>query len=295
MPINPSGHPLRLVSLGGGNMAQALLTGLLRSPCPLAELIIIEPLSGTRDILNKSVGTAAQSSGVAFSCHASVEEACHLQAPDWVLLAVKPQHARAALVEIGAAARAWLGQGALLSIAAGLPLKTLQEWIGHNQLVRSMPNTPALVGQGISGAFASPQLPAASTSQAHRLLEAVGPVIWVEDEALLDAVTALSGSGPAYVFRFIEGLCMAGTQLGLSAQQADQLARATVSGAMALLNASADSPASLREKVTSRGGTTEAALKVFEDGGLVPLIEAAIRAASDRSAALGKELGREYK
>jgi pyrroline-5-carboxylate reductase len=222
-----------------------------------------------------------------------VEEAIHIPPSDWLLLAVKPQQARAALTDLSLSAKGWLQQPALLSIAAGLPMSVLADWVGHHRLVRGMPNTPALVGQGISGAFADPSLSAAEREQAHQLLQAVGPVLWVDDEALLDAVTALSGSGPAYVFRFIEGLTHAGVQLGLSLEQSQQLAKATVSGAMALLQASPEGPAALREKVTSKGGTTEAALKALEQGGFVPLLEAALKAAADRAAALGDERRRE--
>ncbi|MGA1063232.1 MAG: pyrroline-5-carboxylate reductase [Burkholderiaceae bacterium] len=285
--------PIRLTSLGGGNMAQALLAGLLRAPAPVSELVVIEPLAATRGIIERSIGAQALAAGVALHCFSAVEEAIHIPPSDWLLLAVKPQQARAALTDLSLSAKGWLQQPALLSIAAGLPMSVLADWVGHHRLVRGMPNTPALVGQGISGAVADPSLPAAEREQAHQLLQAVGPVLWVDDEALLDAVTALSGSGPAYVFRFIEGLTHAGVQLGLSLEQSQQLAKATVSGAMALLQASPEGPAALREKVTSKGGTTEAALKALEQGGFVPLLEAALKAAADRAAALGDERRRE--
>lgn len=285
--------PIRLTSLGGGNMAQALLAGLLRSPAPVSELVVIEPVAATRAVIETSIGAQALSAGVALHCFSAVEEAIHLPPSDWLLLAVKPQQARDALTAVSPSAKAWLDAPVLLSIAAGLPMSVLAGWVGHHRLVRGMPNTPALVGQGISGAFADPSLPASARDQAHRLLQAVGPVLWVDHETLLDAVTALSGSGPAYVFRFIEGLTSAGVALGLSAEQSQQLAKATVSGAMALLQASPEGPASLREKVTSKGGTTEAALKALEQGGFVPLLEAALKAAADRAAALGDERRRE--
>ena len=285
--------PIRLTSLGGGNMAQALLAGLLRAPAPVSELVVIEPLAATRGIIERSIGAQALAAGVALHCFSAVEEAIHIPPSDWLLLAVKPQQARAALTDLSLSAKGWLQQPALLSIAAGLPMSVLADWVGHHRLVRGMPNTPALVGQGISGAFADPSLSATEREQAHQLLQAVGPVLWVDDEALLDAVTALSGSGPAYVFRFIEGLTHAGVQLGLSLEQSQQLAKATVSGAMALLQASPEGPAALREKVTSKGGTTEAALKALEQGGFVPLLEAALKAAADRAAALGDERRRE--
>ena len=285
--------PIRLTSLGGGNMAQALLAGLLRAPAPVSELVVIEPLAATRGIIERSIGAQALAAGVALHCFSAVEEAIHIPPSDWLLLAVKPQQARAALTDLSLSATGWLQQSALLSIAAGLPMSVLADWVGHHRLVRGMPNTPALVGQGISGAFADPSLSATEREQAHRLLQAVGPVLWVDDEALLDAVTALSGSGPAYVFRFIEGLTHAGVQLGLSSEQSQQLAKATISGAMALLQASPEGPAALREKVTSKGGTTEAALKALEQGGFVPLLEAALKAAADRAAALGDERRRE--
>ncbi|MGH8674353.1 MAG: pyrroline-5-carboxylate reductase, partial [Burkholderiales bacterium] len=209
---------------------------------------------------------------------------------DTLLLAVKPQDLRAALTPLGAITRGKL----VISIAAGVRLADISRWLGgHERLVRSMPNTPALVGAGIAALYAPPAVSQADRACAEGILGAVGETVWVEAEGLLDPVTALSGSGPAYVFWFIEELARSGVALGLGDETARRLALQTVLGAAQLAARSAEPVSALRERVTSRGGTTEAALRVFDEERLAERLRRALDAASRRSAELGEELGRD--
>jgi pyrroline-5-carboxylate reductase len=201
---------------------------------------------------------------------------------------VKPQDMRAALAALDIEFGAML----VISIAAGLRLEDLSRWMGgHRRIVRCMPNTPALIGRGISGLYALPEVSRDECARAEKVLAAVGEVVWVDREALLDPVTALSGSGPAYVFWFIEQLAAAGERLGLETQTARRLALATVRGAAELAAGAEEPPAVLRERVTSKGGTTEAALKVFAEERMGERLARALEAASRRGAELGDALG----
>jgi pyrroline-5-carboxylate reductase len=187
-----------------------------------------------------------------------------------------------------------LGNRLVISIAAGIRLGDLARWLGgHAKLVRCMPNTPALIGAGISGLYAPPGISAAEKHRAERILKAVGAVVWVPEESLLDPVTAVSASGPAYVFWFIEQLARSGEALGLAPQAAMKLALQTVLGAAMLAARSKESPAALRERVTSKGGTTAAALGVFEKEQLAARFRRAIEAASRRGTELGELLGKD--
>jgi pyrroline-5-carboxylate reductase len=206
-----------------------------------------------------------------------------------VVFAVKPQQMREAASFSGLKPNANL----VVSIAAGITLTTLAGWLGgHAKLVRAMPNTPALIGAGVTGLYAMPGVSEAERKQAEAILAAVGGTVWIGDEALMDAVTAVSGSGPAYVFWFIEQLAAAGENLGLAKEISQKLAVETVLGAAKLAAQSADSPAVLRERVTSKGGTTEAALKAFEDQKLAERFLRAVEAARDRGAELGSQLAK---
>lgn len=210
------------------------------------------------------------------------------RACDTLVLAVKPQDMRSALESLGIDVAGML----VISIAAGLRLEALSRWMrGHRRIVRCMPNAPALIGKGISALYALPEVSNAERARAEQVLGAVGEVVWIEDEALLDPVTALSGSGPAYVFWFIEQLAAAGERLGLEAETARRLALATVHGAAELAAGAAEPPSVLRERVTSKGGTTEAALKVFADERMGERLARALDAASRRGAELGDILG----
>jgi pyrroline-5-carboxylate reductase len=183
----------------------------------------------------------------------------------------------------------------VISIAAGIPSGTLARWLGEpgrpwQRLVRCMPNTPALVGAGITGLMALPGVSEDDRAVAQQMLRAVGETVWVDDDAALDAVTALSGSGPAYVFLFLEALLQGGKDLGLNGEQARKLALATLSGATQLAALSPESPATLRERVTSKGGTTAAALAVFQQRDFAGIVRQAMVAARDRAAELAREL-----
>ncbi|MGH8745394.1 MAG: pyrroline-5-carboxylate reductase [Burkholderiales bacterium] len=269
---------MKIAFLGGGNMASALIGGLLAQGLEAGAISVIEVSAAAREKL------AAQHP-VRVS---TAPDAATLEA-DTLLLAVKPQDMRAALASFGGE----IGAKLVISIAAGLRLADLSRWLGgHRRLVRCMPNTPALIGAGITGLYALPEVSAAEKQRAARILGAVGEVVWVEEEVLLDPVTAVSGSGPAYVFWFIEQLAAAGVGLGLTQDVAARLALQTVLGAAKLAAQSGERPGILRERVTSKGGTTEAALRVFAEERLAERMMRALEAASQRSAQLGEEMGK---
>jgi pyrroline-5-carboxylate reductase len=185
-----------------------------------------------------------------------------------------------------------LGNALVISIAAGLDIAALSRWLGgHRRIVRCMPNTPALIGAGITGLCAAPDVDAIGRDIADSVLHAVGSTVWIDDEAKMDGVTAISGSGPAYVFLFIEALQQAASELGFSTEQARQLAIETVQGAAALAARSEEPASTLRERVTSKGGTTAAALQVMDERGVKAGIVAGCHAAAARGAELGKLLG----
>jgi pyrroline-5-carboxylate reductase len=269
--------------IGGGNMASALVGGMLARGAAPAAIRIVEPLAAQRDKL------AARFPGVAL--HAA-STAAALQGSGLVVFAVKPQQMRDAANAVAVELRKTPGTG-VLSIAAGIRIGDLSRWLGgHARLVRAMPNTPALVGHGISGMFAAAGADAELRARCAAVLEAGGPVIWFDNEAMLDAVTGLSGSGPAYVFYFLEALEAAARELGFSAADARSLAYATVDGAIALAMASSEEPATLRAQVTSKGGTTERAIALMEADDVKTKIVAAVKAAAARARELGDELGR---
>jgi pyrroline-5-carboxylate reductase len=260
-------------------MASALIGGLLAKGFDAGSISVIERVEAARDHLVQK-----------YRVHASAAPDDATRGADAVLLAVKPQDLRAALVPLAPFVHGKL----VISIAAGVRLADLSRWLaGHDRLVRSMPNTPALIGAGIAALYAPPGVGAADRASAESVLAAVGETVWVESEALLDPVTALSGSGPAYVFWFIEQLAQSGVALGLAEETARKLALQTVLGAAQLAACSSESPAVLRERVTSRGGTTEAALRVFDEERLAERLRRALEAASRRGAELGEELGRD--
>ena len=282
-----------LCFFGGGNMASALIGGLMQGRVALRRLHIIEPQATVRESLTKKFSAAAQSRATQWTIDAQgPADIANWGSEDlWLVMAVKPQHMREACQEASAGLKSHLRSASILSIAAGISIDALSTWCGNTHIVRAMPNTPALVGQGITGLFAHADVSAEKRVQAEQLMQAVGQTVWVGDESLMDAVTALSGSGPAYVFLFIEALSQAGVRLGLNAEQSALLARATLEGALALLNASEETPAQLREKVTSKGGTTAAALAHLDQAGFTRIIEAAVKAARDR----GAEMSGQYR
>ena len=214
-------------------------------------------------------------------------DARDVDAADILVLAVKPQLMDAVLPDL----RPLVGPDTLvLSVAAGITIAALSEALGTDRIVRTIPNTPAMIGQGVTAVFAAPPVGDNARRAAQTLLEASGSVVWMEEEADIDRATALSGSGPAYLFYLVEALARAGHDLGLESEKANALARQTVIGAAALLAASEDTPAALRERVTSKGGTTAAALAVLMDeNGLGELMMKAARAAHERAVALSRE------
>lgn len=273
---------LSIAFIGGGNMASALASGLTGKVCPAGNLHVVDPSTDVQDAWSKRGSSTA----------AAPDEALR-KCKVW-LYAVKPQNLR----DVVAATRPWLEPGTLvISVAAGIRADTLADWLGEpgapwQNLVRCMPNTPALVGAGISGLTALPGVDAAGRALAERLLATVGQVVWVDDDAALDAVTALSGSGPAYVFLFLESLVAGGVAVGLTEAQAHQLALGTLAGATRLAEQATEPPAVLRERVTSKGGTTAAALQVFEQADLRATVLAAMQAAANRSRELAQEFGK---
>jgi len=268
---------MKIAFLGGGNMAGALIGGLIAKGFDATAIHVVEvsPQARERIAARYAVQIGERPNAATRAC-------------DTLVLAVKPQEMRSALASLGIDLAGML----VISIAAGLRLEALSRWMrGHRRIVRCMPNTPALIGKGISGLYALPEVSDAERARAEQVLGAVGEVVWVEDETLLDPVTALSGSGPAYVFWFIEQLAAAGERLGLEPQTARRLALATVRGAAELAAGAAEPPSVLRERVTSKGGTTEAALKVFAEERMGERLARALEAASRRGAELGDILG----
>jgi len=268
---------MKITFLGGGNMASALIGGLLKQGFAASDIQVVELYEAARARLHADFGVRAmpQLDAAALDC-------------DVLVLAVKPQQMREALAPFHGQLRTQL----VVSIAAGLRLVDLASWLGgYPNLVRVMPNTPALIGQGVTGLCADASVSQSGRDAVARIMAAVGSSVWIEDEALMDAVTALSGSGPAYVFYFIEALQAGGEALGLQAETARQLAIQTLVGASALAANSSETPAVLRERVTSKGGTTAAALDVLAAGGLSTLIGKALVAAAARGKEMGEQLG----
>ena len=259
-------------------MASAMLAGL-RKKHPTLDCHIIEPFAEAREklaLLGVAVHTAANRAAIAGA--------------DAVVLAVKPQVLRQVCNEL----LPCLDGELIVSIAAGVRIDTLARWLnGHTRIVRTMPNTPALIGQGVTGVYAPATLAAADLATATALMQSTGVVISVENEDMIDAVTAVSGSGPAYVFHWIESMLAAAEDAGFNAADARTLVLGTLKGATALAEASDESPGVLRERVTSKGGTTAAALAVLNDRGVADAMLEAVRAAKNRGAELGDLLDRE--
>jgi pyrroline-5-carboxylate reductase len=267
---------MKIAFLGGGNMAGALIGGLIAKGYAARDISVIEVSPGAREKLAAQHAVRATSAPDAATLQASM-----------LVLAVKPQDMKAALGSLAGSARGKL----LVSIAAGVRIATLSRWLqGHQKIVRCMPNTPALIGAGITALYAPAAVDAGERASAEAILRAVGEVVWVDDERLLDPVTAVSASGPAYVFWFIEQLAASAEKLGLRKDIALKLALHTVLGAGRLAAASNELPERLRKNVTSKGGTTEAALKVFQEERMAERLARAVEAASRRGAQLGDEL-----
>jgi pyrroline-5-carboxylate reductase len=267
-----SNPDLRIGFIGGGNMASAIIGGLLKAGIQPAQCVVLEPFEPTRAKLLADFGIVA----------AAAPDAA-LQTCDLVVWAVKPQSFKEAAAPVAA-----LTQSALhLSVAAGVTSTSIAAWLGSQRIVRAMPNTPALIGQGITGLFARKGTCVADLALAGSVVAVTGQYLWLDDESQLDAVTALSGSGPAYVFYFLEAMMQAALAMGLSEAQARSLATATFAGSTALAAASSEPLGVLRERVTSKGGTTYAALTHMEGAHIKAEFVAAIRAAEARAKKMG--------
>jgi pyrroline-5-carboxylate reductase len=264
----------KICFIGGGNMASAMLAGLVKA-YPLIERHVIEPFAEARDRL---ASTGAH-------VHASPTREAIANA-DAVVLATKPQTLKEACAQLAS----HLNNELIVSIAAGTTIASIAAWLGgkSSRIVRTMPNTPALVGQGITGVYAPSSLSAADVNTATTLMRSCGEVVRVDDESMIDAVTAVSGSGPAYVFHWIESMIAAAQNVGFNEHDARTLVLATLKGATALAEASSDSPAILRERVTSKGGTTAAALAVIDERQVKQALIDAVKAARDRGVELGR-------
>jgi pyrroline-5-carboxylate reductase len=269
---------VKIAFLGGGNMANALIGGLLAKGQDPRAMSVIE------------VSPAARERIAAHGVRVSTAPDAATGGAEVLVLAVKPQDMKRALASVAGFSK----QKLVVSIAAGIRLESLSAWLGgHRRIVRGMPNTPALVGAGITGLYAPAEVPADDRGRAEQVLAGAGEVVWVGDERLIDVVTALSGNGPAYVFWLMEQLAAFGEKNGIAAADAQRLALHTVLGAAKLAAGSAEPPAALRRKVTSKGGTTEAALQAFEAEQLAERLARALEAAVRRGGALGEELGKD--
>ena len=263
--------------IGGGNMASAIIGGLIRQGVPATRIIVVEPYEPQRAVLLQQFGIQA--------LPAADDSLSNAQVVVW---AVKPQTFKDAASSVAA----FTAHALHLSVAAGIRSSSIAQWAANDAIVRAMPNTPALVGQGMTALFARAGVTAAQQALAEQIIGTTGQFLWVQKEEQLDAVTALSGSGPAYVFYFLEAMQQAGVEMGLPAEQALQLAIGTFSGASQLAAQSSEPPAVLRERVTSKGGTTFAALESMRAANLGQHFITAMKAAEKRAVELGDEFGK---
>lgn len=273
----PASLPRAIAFIGGGNMASAIIGGLIAQGLPAERITVVEPFEAARDALRSKFGIEALPSATDA-----------LQAAELVVWATKPQTFK----DAAAAVAPFTGQALHLSVAAGITTDSVAQWLGSHRVVRAMPNTPALVGKGMTGLYARAEVEAAGRAQVEGVIASTGQFVWVAQEDQLDAVTALSGSGPAYVFLFLEAMTQAGVDMGLPQAQAYQLAVATFQGASELA-ARSDEPASvLRERVTSKGGTTHAAITHMQATQVPEHFVQAMRNAESRAKELAAEFGK---
>lgn len=261
--------------IGGGNMAQAIIGGLLARGVSASQLIVSDPAETARELLAQQ------------GIRTTTDNSLAITAADVVILAVKPQ----LMASVLRALSGQFEQQLLISIVAGAPIQVIRQLLGgYDKIVRVMPNTPALVLQGAHGLYADEDLPTSQRQVATQILAATGIVKWVDDEAKIDAVTALSGSGPAYFFYLMEAMIQAGKNLGLDEQTATDLTLQTALGAAQMAVGSTHNPSQLRRQVTSPNGTTEAAINMFDHYQVAQHIQAALAAAQQRSQSLAEEL-----
>ena len=267
---------MKIAFIGGGNMARAIIIGLLRQSARAEDITVVELDADKRRALSEEFGVVTS------------DQLPSAAAADVVVLAIKPQQMRDVAIFLGSL----LNHQLVVSIAAGIRCADLIRWLGnYGAVVRVMPNTPAQVQAGVSALYAADKVSAAQQQQAESLMGAVGATLWLEREEQMDAVTAISGSGPAYVFYFMEAMQQAGAELGLAPGQCRALALQTMLGAAQLAAAGGEEFATLRTQVTSKGGTTERALASMEQDGVKDAIARAIHAAAARSRELGDQLG----
>ncbi|MEG2049703.1 MAG: pyrroline-5-carboxylate reductase [Comamonas sp.] len=274
---SPATLPTSIAFIGGGNMASAIIGGLIAQGLPAARITVVEPFEAARDALQAKFGITALPAASAA-----------LEAAELVVWAVKPQTFK----DAAAAASSYTRHALHLSVAAGITTDSIATWLGSGRIVRAMPNTPALVGKGMTGLFARADVDAAGSARVEAVIGTTGQFMWVEQEGQLDAVTALSGSGPAYVFFFLEAMTQAGQDMGLTAAQAYQMAVATFQGASELAARSDEPAAVLRERVTSKGGTTYAAITHMQETQMTAHFVQAMRKAEARAQELAAEFGR---
>jgi pyrroline-5-carboxylate reductase len=267
----------RIAFIGGGNMASAIIGGLLRQGFSAADIDVVEPWAEARTRLATDFGLQPKHEAGAF-----------LASADLIVWAVKPQTFKEAAAAVSSHNRT----GLHLSVAAGITTDSIATWLDSERIIRTMPNTPALIGKGITALFGRPGVTQADKDWANEVIATTGATVWLTAEAQLDAVTALSGSGPAYMFYFMEAMTDAGVRMGLDRDQAYQLAVATFIGAGELARASSEAPESLRAKVTSKGGTTYAAITSMDESGIKDLFAKALFAAHQRAGELGAEFGK---
>jgi pyrroline-5-carboxylate reductase len=269
---------MKLGFIGGGNMAAAIIGGLVRKGFAATDIQVAELSAERRAWLAREFGIGVE------------ESPAQTLAADVIVLAVKPQQLKAALTALPALKPEQL----VLSVAAGVRAADISRWLGgHAAVARAMPNTPALVSQGATGLFGLPGVSARQQAWASQIMEAVGLVVWVDEEPLIDVVTAISGSGPAYVFYFIEALEQAGIDLGLTPETARRLTLQTFLGAATLASGESVPPAELRARVTSKGGTTERGIQALEGDGVKNAILHAAKAAAARAVEMGDLFGSE--
>ncbi|MEI8030092.1 MAG: pyrroline-5-carboxylate reductase [Comamonadaceae bacterium] len=266
----------RIAFIGGGNMASAIIGGLIGQAMVPGQIDVVEPLSEAREKLKSSFGLQAHAQSGDF-----------LDQADMVIWAVKPQTFKEAALQV----RSHTQKALHLSVAAGIRSDSIADWLGTQRVVRAMPNTPALIGKGISALFARPAVTVDDRSWVAEVVAGTGEFLWLDAEEKLDAVTALSGSGPAYMFYFMEAMITAGIEMGLTREQAHQLTVATFIGAGELARHTDEPPKVLRQRVTSKGGTTFAAIASMEDEDTQAQLINAIYAARQRAREMGDEFG----
>jgi len=280
--MNQNAH---ITFIGGGNMGRALISGLLSNDFEANQISVVEANASTGLQLHQDFGVQI--------IGALDQIAFNFTKNNVVVMAIKPQDFNVVAKSLSTKLKHATAPGPLiLSIAAGIRLKDMSRWLDHERCVRAMPNTPALIGKGITGLFADAAVNASDRALAETICNAVGQAVWVNEEKLMDAVTAVSGSGPAYVFAFLEAMQSSGEKLGLDAATARKLAYATLEGATQLAHNSDEHAGVLRERVTSKGGTTAAALDMLKQLDWHGALEKAIDAASQRGKAMGDELGK---